>query len=135
VEREDSDTFERLGQQMANALIRRRERQALRDQGSQARLRDQIETIVGGLRLLHEEHRWALELLEQLPVRALIATVWGEIEFIDPRLDRDLARRYPGLLSEDAPEHNLRTVLARLTGKSVDEAHRLMRKVVRDGVE
>src|SRR5690554_7554260 len=62
---------------------------------------------------LFRSHRWALELLEQLPVRALIATVWGEIEFIDPRLDRDLARRYPGLLSEDAPEHNLRTVLAR----------------------
>lgn len=135
VEREDSNTFERLGQQMAEALIRRRQRQTLRDQGNQARLRDQVETIVGGLRLLHEEHRWALELLEQLPVRALITTVWGEIEFIDPRLHRDLARRYPGLLSDDMPEHNLRTVLARLTGKSVDEAHRLMRKVVRDGVE
>lgn len=135
VEREDAETFERLGRQMAGALIRRRERQALREQGSHTRLRDHIETIVGGLRLMRDEHRWALELLEQLPVRALIATVWGEIEFVDPRLQRDLARRYPGLLSDDMPEHNLRTVLARLTGKSLEEAHRLMRKVVRTGVE
>jgi|GEM_PF-2150965 len=145
VEREDLEIFERLGRQMAAALSRRRERQALREQGGHARLRDHIGTIIGGLRLLRDEHRWALELLEQLPVRALIATVWGEIEFVDPRLQRDLGRRYPGLLSEDpssagpsagpSPEHNLRAVLARLTGKSLDEAHRLMRKVVRSGVE
>ncbi|PRQ07693.1 CHASE2 domain-containing protein [Enhygromyxa salina] len=135
LEREDCETFERLGRQMAGALVRRRERLALRDQATNARLRDHVETIVGGLRLLRDEHRWALELLEQLPVRALIATVWGEIEFIDPRLQADLKRRYPGVFSPDTPDDNLRTVLARLTGKSIEHANRLMRKVINDGHE
>jgi CHASE2 domain-containing sensor protein/GAF domain-containing protein len=133
--REDCETFERLGRQMAGALVRRRERMALREQATNARLRDHVETIVGGLRLLRDEHRWALELLEQLPVRALIATVWGEIEFIDPRLQADLKRRYPGVFSPDTPEDNLRTVIARLTGKSIEHANRLMRKVINDGHE
>lgn len=135
LERDDVETFERLGRQMAGALVRRRERLALREQATNARLRDHVETIVGGLRLLRDEHRWALELLEQLPVRALIATVWGEIEFIDPRLQADLKRRYPGVFSPDTPEDNLRTVLARLTGKSIEHANRLMRKVITDGHE
>lgn len=135
LEREDSETFEGLGRQMAGALVRRRERLALREQATNARLRDHVETIVGGLRLLRDEHRWALELLEQLPVRALIATVWGEIEFIDPRLQADLKRRYPGVFSPDTPDDNLRTVIARLTGKSIEHANRLMRKVINDGHE
>lgn len=135
IEQEEIATFERLGRQMAGALARRRERTALREQSSRARLREQIETIVGGLQLLRDEHRWALELLEQLPVRAMIATVWGELEFVDPRLRSELARRYPGLFAADMPEHNLRVVLARLTGKSFEDAHRLMRNVVGNGVE
>ncbi|HVH99636.1 MAG TPA: CHASE2 domain-containing protein [Enhygromyxa sp.] len=135
LEREDVVTFERLGRQMAGALMRRRERQSLRGQSSRAGLREHMQTIVGGLRLLRDEHRWALELLEQLPVRAMIATVWGELEFVDPRLRSELARRYPGLFSDDMPEQNLRTVLARLTGKSFEETHRLLRNVVASGVE
>lgn len=135
LEREDVLTFERLGRQMAGALMRRRERQCLRGHSSRAGLRDHVQTIVGGLRLLRDEHRWALELLEQLPVRAMIATVWGELEFVDPRLRSELARRYPGLFSDEMPEQNLRTVLARLTGKSFEDAHRLMRNVVGNGVE
>jgi hypothetical protein len=135
LEREDLLCFERLGRQMAGALLRRRERQCLRGQSSRAGLREHMQIVVGGLRLLRDEHRWALELLEQLPVRAMIATVWGELEFVDPRLRSELARRYPGLFSEDLPEQNLRTILARLTGKSLDDAHRLMRKVVGNGVE
>src|SRR5690606_26314762 len=135
IDRDDIETFERLGRQMAGALIRRRERAALREQAGRARLREQIETIVGGLRMLRDEHRWALELLEQLPVRAMIATVWGELEFVDPRLRSELARRYPGLFCEDLPEQNLRVVLARLTGKSFEDAHRLMRNVIGNGVE
>jgi CHASE2 domain-containing sensor protein len=131
----DCETFERLGRQMASALVRRRERIALREQAGNNRLRDYVDTIVGGLRMLRDEQRWALELLEQLPVRALIATVWGEIEFVDPRLQADLTRRYPGLFSADTPDDNLRVVLARLTGKSVEEANRLLRKVVAEGVE
>jgi CHASE2 domain-containing sensor protein len=129
------ETFERLGRQMAAALVRRRERVALREQAGNNRLRDYIHTIVGGMRLLRDEQRWALELLEQLPVRALIATVWGEIEFVDPRLQAELTKRYPGLFSPDTPDDNLRVVLSRLTGKSVEEANRLLRKVVADGVE
>ncbi|MCA9684995.1 MAG: hypothetical protein KC457_22625, partial [Myxococcales bacterium] len=135
IERDAIETFERLGRQMAGAVLRKRERSALREQAGKARLRDHLETIVGGMRLLYDEHKWALELLEQLPVRAVIATVWGEIEFIDPRLRLTLSRRYPGLFSADNPDDNLRAVLARITGKSLDEAHRLMRKVVNDGVE
>ncbi|MFO7567067.1 MAG: CHASE2 domain-containing protein [Enhygromyxa sp.] len=135
VEPEEIATFERLGRQMAGALARRRERVVLRDQSRRARLRDQIETIVGGLEMLRDEHRWALELLEQLPVRAMIATVWGELEFVDPRLRSELARRYPGLFGADMPEQNLRAVLARLTGTSFEDAHRLMRNVVGNGVE
>ncbi len=134
LDREELATFERLGQQMATALVRRRERQALLDQSGDTSMTGHVETIVGGLRMLHDEHRWALELLEQLPVRAIIATVWGDLEFVDPRLRSDLARRYPGLFSEDMPEQNLRAVLARLTGSSLEDAHRLMRKVVRNGV-
>jgi CHASE2 domain-containing sensor protein/GAF domain-containing protein len=132
---QDIETFERLGRQMAVALVRRRERIALREQGTHTRLRDYMDTIVGGLRMLRDEQRWALELLEQLPVRALIATVWGEIEFVDPRLKDDLIHRYPGLFSPDQPADNLRVVLARLTGQSMDEANRLLRKVVHEGVE
>lgn len=135
LDRDDVATFERLGRQMAGTLVRRRERAALREHTGRAGLRDQIETIVGGLRLLRDEHRWALDLLEQLPVRAVIATVWGELEFVDPRLRSELARRYPGLFCEDMPEQNLRTVLARLTGKSFEDAHRLMRNVVGNSVE
>lgn len=131
----DCETFERLGRQMASALVRRRERVALREQAGNNRLRDYVDTIIGGLRMLRDEQRWALELLEQLPVRALIATVWGEIEFVDPRLQAELTRRYPGLFSADTPDDNLRVVLARLTGKSVEEANRLLRKVVTEGVE
>jgi CHASE2 domain-containing sensor protein len=131
----DCETFERLGRQMAAALVRRRERIALREQAGTNRLRDYVGTIVGGLRMMRDEQRWALELLEQLPVRALIATVWGEIEFVDPRLQADLTRRYPGLFSADTPDDNLRVVLARLTGKSLEEANRLLRKVVVEGVE
>ena len=135
IRQEDVEIFERLGRQMAGALVRRRERLALREQATQARLRDYVETIVGGLRLMHDEHKWALELLEQLPVRALIATVWGEIEFVDPRLQADLERRYPGLFAPDTPPDNLRTILARLTGRSVEQANRLMRNVITDGHE
>ncbi|EDM76047.1 hypothetical protein PPSIR1_06753 [Plesiocystis pacifica SIR-1] len=136
LEREEIETLEELGRQMAGAILRRRERSALREQAGEARLRDHLETIVGGLRLMHDEHRWALELLEQLPVRAIIATVWGEIEFFDPRVRLKLSREYPNLFSdEDDSEKNLRVVIARLTGKSLDEAHGLMRKVVRDGME
>jgi hypothetical protein len=131
----DCETFERLGRQMAAALVRRRERVALHEQAGNNRLRDYVHTIVGGMRLLRDEQRWALELLEQLPVRALIATVWGEIEFVDPRLQADLTRRYPGLFSPDTPDDNLRVVLARLTGKSVEESNRLLRKVVAEGVD
>lgn len=131
----DIETFERLGRQMALGIVRRRERLRLREQASITRLRDYIETIVGGLRMLRNEQRWALELLEQLPVRAMIATVWGEIEFVDPRLREELARRYPGLFSPDQPEDNLRVVLARLTGQTMDEANRLMRKVMTEGHE
>ncbi len=130
----DIETFERLGRQMADGLVRRRERLALRDQAPRQRLCDHVETIDDGLRLLDDEHRWGLELLEQLPVRALIATVWGELEFIDPRLRSDLARRYPGLFDTDVGEPDLRRVLARLTGTSLDEAQRLMRKVVQSDV-
>lgn len=131
----DVETFERLGRQMAVGIVRRRERLALREQANITRLRDYVETIVGGLRMLRDEQRWALELLEQLPVRAMIATVWGEIEFVDPRLREELARRYPGLFSPDQPEDNLRVVLARLTGQTMDEANRLMRKVMTEGHE
>jgi hypothetical protein len=131
----DCQTFERLGRQMAVALVRRRERVALREQAGNNRLRDFVHTIIGGMQLLRDEQRWALELLEQLPVRALIATVWGEIEFVDPRLQADLARRYPGLFSPDTPADNLRVVLARLTGKSLEDANRLLRKVIANGVE
>ncbi len=134
VERDAVETFERLGRQMAAAIVRRRERSVLRDQGGRWRMRDHLGSIVAGLRLLNDEHRWALELLEQLPVRAIIATVWGEIEFVDPRLQLTLSRRYPGLFGE-ADTKDIRGVVARLTGKSLDEVHRLMRKVVSDGVE
>lgn len=127
---EDVETFEKLGRQMAGTLVRRRERQALREQGKAIRLRDYVESIVGGLRMLRDQQRWALELLEQLPVRALISTVWGEIEFIDPRLKSELERRYPGLFSPDRPDDNLRVILARLTGQSMEEVNRLMRKVL-----
>ena len=140
------ESFETLGRQMAASILRRRERAALRNQGGRERLRDRLETIIGGLRMLRGEQRWALELLEQLPVRALISTVWGEIEYVDPRLRQVLARRYPGLFTEVGDSHrtetneaqpadDLRAVLARLTGKTLDEAHRLMRRVVQDGVE
>ncbi len=134
LDRGELEAFERLGGQMARALVRRRERQALREQAVDAGMRAHVETIVGGLRLLRDEHRWALELLEQLPVRALIATVWGEIEFVDPRLRDDLACRYPEIFADDTPEQNLQIVLARLTSSSVEDAHRLMRRVVRSGV-
>ncbi|MFV8754254.1 hypothetical protein ACNOYE_27230 [Nannocystaceae bacterium ST9] len=142
------ESFETLGRQMAASILRRRERAALRNQSGRERLRDRLETIIGGLRMLRGEQRWALELLEQLPVRALISTVWGEIEYVDPRLRQVLARRYPGLFSEATddddepalgreidPADDLRAVLARLTGKTLDEAHKLMRRVVQDGVE
>lgn len=135
IDKHKLESFERLGRQMAVAVIRRRERAALREQAGSARLRDHIETIVGGLRLLHDKDRWALELLHQLPVQAIIATVWGEIEFVDPRLRKKLRTSFPGLFSEDAPEDNLRAVIARLTGESLDEAHRLMRKVINEDVE
>lgn len=138
--REELESFETLGRQMAAAINRRRERAALRTQAGRGRLRDRLDTIIGGVRMLRGEQRWALELLEQLPVRALISTVWGEIEYVDPRLRQVLARRYPGLFDEATeaaadPSDDLRAVLARLTGKTLDEAHRLMRRVVRDGVE
>jgi GAF domain-containing protein len=135
VERDDVVTFERLGRQMAAALMRRRARLELCAQVDRAGLREHVDTIVDGLRLLRDEHRWALELLEQLPVRAMIATVWGELEYVDPRLQSELAQRYPGLFGEGLPEQNLQTVLARLTGKSLDDAHRLLRIVVGNGVE
>lgn len=135
-----TESFETLGRQMAASILRRRERAALRDQGTRERLRDRLDTILGGLRILRGEQRWALELLEQLPMRALISTVWGEIEYVDPRLRQALAHRYPGLFNEGSgegvdPANDLRAVLARLTGKTLDEAHRLMRRVVQDGVE
>jgi hypothetical protein len=144
--REQLESFETLGRQMAAAILRRRERAALRNQAGRARLRDRLDTIIGGVRILRGEQRWALELLEQLPVRALISTVWGEIEYVDPRLKQTLAVRYPGLFGQpepsekenddtEDPSDDLRAVLARLTGKTLDEAHRLMRRVVRDGVE
>jgi hypothetical protein len=135
VERDDVVTFERLGRQMAGALMRRRARLELGEQVGRAGLHDHVDTIVGGLRLLRDEHRWALELLEQLPVRAIIATVWGELEYVDPRLQGELAHRYPGLFGDGMPEQNLQTVLARLTGKSFEDAHRLLRNVVGNGVE
>ncbi len=134
LERERVEALETLGRQMAVAILRRRERALLREQAARPRLRDRVETIFGGLRMLRNEQRWALELLEQLPVRALISTVWGEIEYVDPRLRQVLARRYPGLFTDDSPS-DMRAVLARLIGKPLDEAHRLMRKVVREGVE
>jgi CHASE2 domain-containing sensor protein len=135
-----TESFETLGRQMAASILRRRERAALRDQGTHKRLRDRLDTILGGLRMLRGQQRWALELLEQLPMRALISTVWGEIEYVDPRLRQSLAQRYPGLFNQDGQEgaesgDDLRAVLARLTGKTLDEAHRLMRRVVQDGVE
>jgi hypothetical protein len=140
VDRTQLESFETLGRQMAASMLRRRERASLRNQAGRDRMRDRFETILGGIRMLRGEQRWALELLEQLPVRALIATVWGEIEYVDPRLRQLLARRYPGLFSEagepgEDPIDDLRAVLARLTGKTLDEAHRLMRRVVSDGVE
>jgi hypothetical protein len=128
-------TFEQLGWQMAATLVRQRERVALREQLGNNRLRDYVDTIFGGLRMLRDQQHWALELLEQLPVRALIATVWGEIEFIDPRLRADLAGRYPGLFSPDRPDDNLRVVLSRLTGKPIEEADRWLRKLNTEGVE
>lgn len=128
-------TFEQLGWQMAATLVRQRERVALREQLGNNRLRDYVDTIFGGLRMLRDQQHWALELLEQLPVRALIATVWGEIEFIDPRLRADLAGRYPGLFSPDRPDDNLRVVLSRLTGKPIEEADRWMRKLATEADE
>jgi CHASE2 domain-containing sensor protein len=117
-------TFEQLGWQMAATLVRQRERAALREQLGNNRLRDYVDTIFGGLRMLRDQQHWALELLEQLPVRALIATVWGEIEFIDPRL-----------FSPDRPDDNLRVILSRLTGKPIEEADRWLRKLNTEGVE
>jgi CHASE2 domain-containing sensor protein len=134
---DDRELFEDLARQMAAALVRRRERSALR-RSMRANVRDHVETIISGFRLLRDEQRWALELLEQLPVRAMIATVWGELEYVDPRLRSELGNRYPGVFTDaesEAPADNLRSVLARVTGNSLAEAHRLMRKVVRTGVE
>ena len=135
LEDEGVERIEDFGRQMTAALVRRREREALILDSAKPRLRDHVETIVAGMRLLRDEQRWALELFEQLPVRILIATVWGEIEFVDPRLRRELERAYPGLFLGDDRQHNLRAILVGLTGQSPASVQRLMRKVINEGVE
>jgi CHASE2 domain-containing sensor protein/GAF domain-containing protein len=127
--------FEALGRQIAATLVRRRERSSLREQSARAQLSDRVETIIGGLRLLHDERRWAIDLLEQLPVRAVIATTWGELEFVDPRVRDELGRRFPELFADSSPAHGLAAMIARLSGATLDEAHRMMREVVQRGVE
>jgi len=132
VTREQLDRFETLGRQLATTLIRRREREALRERAKGSRYRDYVDNIQGGLRMLQSEQRWVLDLLEKFPVQVLISTVWGEIEYIDPRLERLLANRYPGLFSADKPAETLRTILHRMTGESYAQIDHKLRNLSYD---
>jgi hypothetical protein len=128
---------ERLGRQLAAAIVRRRLREGLDPLDIDRRrpsLTAELALIEAGLTRLRDEQRWALELLEQLPVHAAIATVWGELEFVDPRLREALERRCPGLFVAQGAPPNLVDILARLTGTGRAEARAWMQAVVRDGV-
>lgn len=125
--------MEDLGRQMGTAVARRRHRDvvaAAPQAGSNASLRDHVKVIRHGIRLLQQEQRWATQIFEQLPFASLISTVWGEVEFRNEAMREQL----DDLLSDDH-QRDLRALLAILTHATLEEAHAMMRQVVRDGVE
>jgi len=135
LEPEVREGFEALGAQIAASLVRRRQRSALREQAAATDLRGRVDTIIGGLELVHNQRRWGIELLEQLPVRAAIATAWGEFEFVDPRLRAELGQQFPHTLADEDPAHGLQNAIVRLSGVTFEQAHRMMREVIQRGVE
>lgn len=130
---EEIARLEDLGHQMGTAVARRRNRDVVASApqaGSNASLRDHVKVINHGIRLLQQEQRWATQIFEQLPFASLISTVWGEVEFRNEAMREQL----DVLLSEDH-QRDLRALLAILTHATLEQAHEMMRQVVRNGDE
>ena len=124
---------DRLGRLLADTIVRRRRRQAVGAGERAWTLADALAQLDAGLTMVRDEHRWTLDLIAALPVRVAIATIGGELEWVDPRLRRALGDRCPGLFLAGGPDPHLVDVLARLTGARRPDARARIREVVLTG--
>lgn len=130
----DVREMESIGLEIGHAIARMRSQAP----GSQVlggvaplHVRRQIDLIRRGIEVLHQGREWGGQVLENLPVGLLVATVWGQIRDVNQRMRDRLADEFP----DGVPDDDLRAVLARATGGTLSKAHDLMRTVVREGTD
>lgn len=130
LERSDKALIEQLGGELARSIAAARRGkplgEALPSSGDMAQRF--AELIVGVQALGQDKHR-IVDTFDALPMGLLVANIWGHIEQSNAALRTELADQFP----DGIPNNDLRAVLARLTGTSLEGVHGIMRTVVRTG--
>ena len=91
---------------------------------------EQLDSIRHAVGLVQENRIWAIKALHKLPSGILVADMWAKVRFVNKRMVRTIESQFPGGI----PQNDLRALLARTVGGTLDDAHELMRMVLRTGV-
>ena len=121
--------IEKIGRQMAQAIVGRRAREASPSEPDAADMSGTMRVLRQGIETLSQSKDWARALAEQLPVGLMVASIFGNIEFQNESMREHLALDFP----DGPPNNDIRAVIAQLTGSTMDDAHEMMREVIKSG--
>jgi hypothetical protein len=123
-------TSEALGRQMAQLIHTRRygPGKTAAPAGAANAGQEAIAEMDRTVSEVESSRRWAVEILEQDEQGVLLASLWGPLEMVN-RPMRDLLRaHFPG----GVPGEDIRAILAKLTGGSMEQVQTMMRAAIVD---
>jgi hypothetical protein len=129
LDEEELTAIEKIGRQMAQTIAGRRVRDGQLDEPEAGDVSGTMRVLRQGIETLSHSKDWARALAEQLPVGLMVASIFGNIEFQNEAMQAHLELDFP----EGPPNNDIRAVIAQLTGSTMDEAHEMMRDVLRSG--
>lgn len=122
--------IEQLGMELGRSIAElRRAEDESRSLIDSSNVGMRLSHLFSGMEALGEEKQRILDMFEALPLGLLVADVWGHVLQLNPEIQRRLALELP----DGIPNNDLCAVLSRISGRSIEGVHALMRATVREG--
>jgi CHASE2 domain-containing sensor protein len=124
------EAIEQLGKELGRSIadLRRAEEES-RSLFESSNVGMRLSHLFSGMEAIGEEKQRILDMFEALPLGLLVADVWGHVLQQNPEIQRRLALELP----DGIPNNDLCAVLSRISGRSIEGVHGLMRATVREG--
>ncbi|MEM7158549.1 MAG: CHASE2 domain-containing protein [Myxococcota bacterium] len=131
LERSDKTLLEQLGHELGRSIAAARRGKPFGESLplSSGDMAHRFAQLIHGVEALGQDKRRVVDTFDALPMGLLVANIWGHIVQSNAALRSELADQFP----DGIPNNDLRAVLSRVTGTSLEGVHGIMRTVIRTG--